>query len=264
MEYYSQDGQDKYLDCKVFRGKKGGFFLDIGASDGKSGSNTYFFEKHKEWTGICVEPRKSAFEELKKNRDCICENCCISDFRGTAELLEIEGRSSTLSGLTSKYDSRHRQRVENEIKQYNQVKRLVEVNCMLPGELLKKHNIDKVDFCSIDVEGNELGIVKAIDFESVVVDVFSVENAYDDLKMELFLANKGYKLIKKVGHDEIFRKVDSLSGQIYLRILTLKVVYPFLVIRKVFKHIIKSLLRWIIVHLGLFKLAKRLYTKYRF
>lgn len=263
-EYYSQDGQDEYLDRKIFKGKTGGVFLDIGASDGITGSNTYFFEKYRLWTGICVEPRKPAFEDLVKNRNCVCECCCISDFEGTAEFVEIKGRSSVLSGLTSKYDPRHRQRVENEIKQYNQVKRIVEVNCMLPRELLKKHNIDKVDFCSIDVEGSELDIIKAIDFKSVSIDVLAVENNFDDLKIKLFLAKEGYKRIKTLGADEIYKKVESCRDQVYLRILTLRVIYPFLVIGTVFKHIMKGFVKGMLVHLGLFKLVKTLYKKYRF
>ena len=45
MKYYSQYKQDKYIHDNFFEDKKDGVFLDIGASDGITLSNTYFFEK---------------------------------------------------------------------------------------------------------------------------------------------------------------------------------------------------------------------------
>jgi len=46
-KYYSQPAtmQDKYLNETIFKNKKNGFFVDIGAYDGITHSNTYFFEK---------------------------------------------------------------------------------------------------------------------------------------------------------------------------------------------------------------------------
>lgn len=73
MKFYSQYKQDEYLYKKFFKKKRNGVFFDIGAHNGIKISNTYFFEKNLGWTGVCVEPRDSAFEELEKNRECICE-----------------------------------------------------------------------------------------------------------------------------------------------------------------------------------------------
>ncbi|MFC9599759.1 FkbM family methyltransferase [Peribacillus butanolivorans] len=42
--------------------------MDIGAQDGITFSNSYFFEKHKDWKGICAEPLPEVFELLRKNR----------------------------------------------------------------------------------------------------------------------------------------------------------------------------------------------------
>jgi hypothetical protein len=38
--FYSQYNQDKYLEESVFKGYKNGFFVDVGAHDGKSFNNT--------------------------------------------------------------------------------------------------------------------------------------------------------------------------------------------------------------------------------
>ena len=44
MKSYSQFNQD-ILVLKAFDNKKNGYFVDIGANDGKTGSNSYLLEK---------------------------------------------------------------------------------------------------------------------------------------------------------------------------------------------------------------------------
>ena len=41
-QYYSQSGQDRYLNEHLFKGKRQGIFIDVGAHDGIPYSNTYF------------------------------------------------------------------------------------------------------------------------------------------------------------------------------------------------------------------------------
>ena len=46
-----------------------GFYIECGANDGVDQSNTWYFEKYKNWNGILIEPIPRIFSELKKNRD---------------------------------------------------------------------------------------------------------------------------------------------------------------------------------------------------
>jgi hypothetical protein len=50
--WFSQAGQDKFLDEQVFAGRRNGFFLDVGGYVGVTGSNTLFFELFRNWDGI--------------------------------------------------------------------------------------------------------------------------------------------------------------------------------------------------------------------
>ena len=63
MSYYSQDGQDKFLIEELFKDKKNGFYVDIGANDGVNLSNTKILEDIG-WDGVCVEPLPQSFNEL--------------------------------------------------------------------------------------------------------------------------------------------------------------------------------------------------------
>ena len=42
----------------------GGFFVEAGAYNGESLSNTLFLERYLNWTGILIEPNEEAFESL--------------------------------------------------------------------------------------------------------------------------------------------------------------------------------------------------------
>lgn len=69
MKYLGQALQDKWV-CEFFNFKREGFFLDVGAMDGFTSSNSYVLEKELEWKGICVECQDIHLGKLKKNRSC--------------------------------------------------------------------------------------------------------------------------------------------------------------------------------------------------
>lgn len=209
MEYHSQFKQDEFLNESIFKNKENGVFVEIGADDGICHSNTLFFEKYKNWKGICIEPRKSAFEKLTKNRNCICENVCISEEEGVKDFTEFIGRHTQLSGLTEKYSNDHKKRIEKETKEFGLVTKTVNAECKNINNLLNHHGISKIDYFSIDTEGGELDILKSIDFDKVRIDIISIENNYLDLKIKKFLKSKNYKLIKKMRVDEIYMLKDS-------------------------------------------------------
>src|SRR5262249_35133335 len=113
VKSYSQCGQDRFLLENFFKGKRNGVFVDVGAYDGERFSNTLFFEKTMGWRGLCIEPLPSAFAKLTASRAAICENVCVSDFEGEADFVEADAGSDEQmwSGLTSRFDPRHVQRL---------------------------------------------------------------------------------------------------------------------------------------------------------
>jgi hypothetical protein len=52
---YAQLGQDLEV-VRHYDNKEGGFFVEVGANDGISISNTYLLETRYNWKGICCEP----------------------------------------------------------------------------------------------------------------------------------------------------------------------------------------------------------------
>jgi hypothetical protein len=111
-----------------------------------------------------------------------------------------------LSGLYDNYDLKHLERIKNEQETYGGSTEFLEVQLYKLNDLLEKHNLFHVDYLTIDTEGNELDILKSIDFERFYIDVIDVESNYDDGPLLSFLTSKGYQKKKKLGCDYIFRK----------------------------------------------------------
>jgi len=205
MEYkkiYSQDGQDAFV-ISYFKNKRNGIFIDIGANDGICFSNTYHLEKELNWTGICFEPNPLAFKQLDINRK------CIKIMAGVAERESTEKFTSArmLSGITKEYDPRHLERIKKESEQWNEKIIELEISCVVLNDILEKYNIYQIDYLTIDTEGNELKIIKSVDFNKFDIELITIENNYNNNEQTNFIISKGYKLIGKLGGDEIFSKI---------------------------------------------------------
>lgn len=202
--YHGQEGQDEFLDTKVFKGFTGGTFVDVGAHNGVTISNTLFFEQERGWTGLLIEPLPSVFRELQVNRpNAILENCAVSLEEGIVDFLEVEGYSEMTSGIIQYYNPKHRQRIETEVQQQGGSARTIDVPSMRLSSLLEKHGIRHVHYLSVDVEGAEFAVIKSIDFDRVKIDVIGFENNYreDGIVIVAYLASKGYRRLQTSGVD---------------------------------------------------------------
>jgi hypothetical protein len=65
--YFSQAGQDQFI-LNVLKGKKNGFYLEIGTNDPIFHNNTYTLEKNYNWKGILVEQDSTFVNLYEKNR----------------------------------------------------------------------------------------------------------------------------------------------------------------------------------------------------
>jgi len=216
-KFYSQHGQDKFVYKRFFKDKKTpGVFLEIGADDGIRFSNCKFFEETLKWTGLAIEARPSAFEKLKANRSCICENVVLSNVEEETQFMDISGYGLGLSGLVNKYDSKHQKRISKDIKnKENKGFKIVDVQTVTLNNILDKHNIRNVDFLSIDTEGSELDILSTLDFSKYNIDVITIEDNYNDSELINFFEQRDYSLVEKIECDKIFQKnITKLSNSV--------------------------------------------------
>lgn len=202
-EYYGQLKQD--LEClEYFKNKKDGFFVDIGAGNGKDLSNTYLLEKNFGWKGICVEPLKDPFTLCKKLRtNSQCYETCVYDRCGQVEFSYIPGSS----GESYMYSG-----ISEEIKHHQSRVNSDSHKVFLPAttltNLLDESNAPKIiDFLSIDTEGSEAKILGALDHSKYKFRYITVEHNYVPQQREEIksvLEKHGYKFLKENQWDDVY------------------------------------------------------------
>lgn len=199
---HSQYGQD-VMAHELLGKPNSGVFMDIGANDGVTFSNSLYFEKLG-WEGICVEPHPGIFETLKSKRNCHCVNACINDHDGLVDFIAVEGPSHMLSGIEAFLDERHLERIDKDIAKNGGSKTRIQIEALSPTTLLKRYNYKCLDFLSIDTEGCELPILNSFHFDATPTRCISVENGSRTSKLFSYMSSRGFRLAKCVGCDELY------------------------------------------------------------
>ena len=185
----SQLGQD-FLALLSGGVSKPGFFVEFGAADGVSLSNSYLLEKEFGWKGILCEPSRSWHEELKKNRTCAVDTRCV--YSRTGEKISFsENYIGELSGITEFTGDDHRGLIDRTTSSYQ-----VETISLI--DLLKHYNAPQhIDFMSVDTEGSEFEILNAFDFSQYSIGAIAVEHNYTPTreKVKELLLSKGYRQV---------------------------------------------------------------------
>ena len=148
--------------------KTNGFFIECGAADGFSFSNSLFFERGRSWTGLLIEPNPELFKTLMKvERNANLINSCLSTTQSTERVsFKMAG---LVSGIGNKMDSAHSKWVEGLKYQ------TITAQCFTLHSLLLAVGQTEVDYLSLDVEGPELEILQTIPFNKIKIKVISVE-----------------------------------------------------------------------------------------
>ncbi len=201
--YFSQAGQDCFLDKQVFRGKKDGFFLEIGGYDGVSYSNCLFFESIRGWEGLFIEPSPQQIERAQEYRRCECLQTAIGAENTVTDFVNITSGYTQMSGLKSLYQSDMMDVVRSSPKHYEET---LKISVQRLEDILIERNISKVDYCSLDVEGAEFSILSDFPFNKFDISVWSIDNMKGTSEIGELMTQNGYYLLTVLGHDEIYHK----------------------------------------------------------
>ena len=168
--------------------KRYGFFVEFGATNGRTLSNSWLLESQFGWRGILAEPARTWHGALKANRTCAIDTRCV--WKASGEVLKFTEtprlENSSISSLTK--PSRKLRGTTYD------------VTTVTLNELLETHNAPAViDYMSVDTEGSEFEILSALDFDRWSARAISVEHNYapqrEDIKT--LLVSKGYTQVMK-------------------------------------------------------------------
>lgn len=191
MEHsYSQLGQDKKV-VSFYKGKRGGYFVEIGAYDGVALSNTFALERQYGWRGICVEPLVDRFAQLLNNRTAECCNLAVYNKSDMDVSFDIEGDAGMLSGINTHIDA-HKYTVDKN-------KKTVTVKTISLNDLLEKYKAPSfMEYLSLDTEGSEYEILKALDFSKWKFGLIDLEHNHIEPRrsqIKQLLCSNGYTYI---------------------------------------------------------------------
>lgn len=159
------------LDRKLspYLKKHGGFFIEAGANDGISQTNTLYLERYRGWTGLLVEPVPELAERCRLNRPrCIVESCALvaSDSGPASVTIKYLGLMSQITGIQNNDEAQQRhEAIASQHLKRGQQPYLVEVPTRTLSSVLNTHNIKQIDLLSLDVEGYEPQVLDGLDFQ---------------------------------------------------------------------------------------------------
>lgn len=194
----------------LLAGAFGGFFLDIGANHPQFNSNTYFFERNRNYRGIAFDPLEQYRSEWEKTRpNTRFMNVAAGATVGTARFyqhINTDGWADQLSytDLSGNNDATEA------------ASRIVDVMPMADLQDLP----DSVSFASIDVEGAEREVLKGFR-ESLRPRVLVVENCFGPIGNNALrdqVRSMGYELVARISYiDDIYVRTDLVGKMPDLR-----------------------------------------------
>lgn len=185
----SQLGQDIFALTQIGT-KQPGYFVEFGATDGKSLSNTYLLEKYFGWTGILAEPARVWHSALRSNRSChIDQDCVWSESGKTLDFLETD--IAELSTIRSFED--------DDLNASRRAGGSYGVSTVSFVDLLRRYEAPStIEYLSIDTEGSEYEILRDFDFDTYRFKVISCEHNYSKNRVAIrsLLERHGYQAVR--------------------------------------------------------------------
>ncbi|MEM9145224.1 MAG: FkbM family methyltransferase [Pseudomonadota bacterium] len=200
-QFFSQSGQDAFLDERVFNGKRGGVFVEIGGFDGITSSNCLFFELMRGWSGLLVEPSTGPRARAAEFRRCPCLPIAVSTGSGEGAFLEIEKGPVQMSGLVETYDPGLREKIEGEPRYAGRVRPARQRSL---AQVLDSHHMREVDLISLDVVGAEFAVLSSFPFEEYTVRAWAIDGSTHGPRIQQLMQARGYRRIEAMGSDDIY------------------------------------------------------------
>ena len=186
----NSEGVEEWILKDFFGGKRNGVFVDVGASDYRRFSNTYYLETERGWSGVAIDALESFEADYRLHRpNTRFRSFYVSDRSNErAKLFLLDGNSLVTSSDRS------------FTERYGDTKKISEVETatITLDDLLSREGIRAIDFMSMDIELAEPKALAGFDIERFRPVLVCVE-AHADVRQQIlsYFASHRYVVLGK-------------------------------------------------------------------
>jgi FkbM family methyltransferase len=200
---YSQNNEEEIV--LNYFGNKTGTFLDIGANDGITLSNTFELVSNN-WSGTLVEASPAAYERLsnmyQQNDRLVLLNYAVADYNG--EIILHESGQLLGKGDIALVSSTRQDETERWVS-LNMPFKDVSVKCITFEKMIEETRFKTYDFISLDIEGMELDVLPQMDLNKLETKLICVEfNGKQKEKYDEIIIPQGFYLIHQNAENLIY------------------------------------------------------------
>lgn len=162
------------------------FFVEFGATDGITLSNSYLLEKTG-WHGLLAEPDKNWHKKLFQSRSAVIDTRCVYSTSGKLVPFR-ESLVGELSGIVEFGNN-------DGWRETRKIGAILQVETVSLLDFLKQNNAPlRIDFLSIDTEGSEFAIIENFDFCEWDIRFVAIEHNFTSSKEKIIekMLNSGY------------------------------------------------------------------------
>lgn len=208
-KYWGLGDLDKKLISVMGYGP--GYFVELGANDGISQSNTKHLEMFHGWRGVLIEPYPGNFQKLQRTRSPYShfENAACVSFEFPKEVMKLTYSNLMtipMEGSSDIVDRKlHAESGRKWLRGRETVKTFLAKARTLTSILVEAKAPHLIDLLSLDVEGGEIEVLKGVDHAKYRFKWILVESR-DENGISEYLEAHGYSFHSKLtGHDYLFR-----------------------------------------------------------
>lgn len=213
--YVALNNLDKQLE--KYCSYSDGYYVELGANDGIDQSNSFYFEKKKNWSGVLIEPSPNNYLKCRKIRSprnkFFCNACVSFDYKEKFVEMTYANLMTISNSLKKDIDddkkfinlsTQHLKSYEDHFIFGAQAKTLTSI-------LIDANSPEKMDFLSLDVEGSEIEILKGFDFSRFSFKFLLIESRSLDELSNFLLPHKYFLESKFSEHDYLFKKYTNIG-----------------------------------------------------
>jgi Methyltransferase FkbM domain len=168
--FYSQKGQDRWVIEQVFKKQPNGYFVEVGAGDGRTHSNTYVLERDYAWKGVLIDANPDYISKIRRHRRCLSVCACVDSEERDLNFFAF----GYMGGIVANDTDYAQKKRDGLLKRH--FDKIFQARSQSLGQILDSVGAPKsIQYMSIDVEGAEHRVLSGFPFDRYVVEALTIE-----------------------------------------------------------------------------------------